>query len=146
MESIEICQCCGHKTTIYKHTLNASMVSALAKLVEFYEKNKARANLQKDLALTKNQYNNFQKLQYWGLVHRNNLGWLPTWKAMDFIHFGVSVVSRVATKESEPLPFDHPVWQGKIPPMKFASEFFPEKYNQREEYQEEKGFAPSLFD
>lgn len=67
MSEIKRCQCCGAKIIEYRNTLNKSMVDALRKLYL----NGGKAHLQNDLDITKNQYNNFQKLQYWDLVKKH---------------------------------------------------------------------------
>ena len=66
MKKIHTCQCCGHTTREYRHKLNKAMITALYQL---YRRG-VPSNLQKELVLTKNQYNNFQKLQYFKLVER----------------------------------------------------------------------------
>lgn len=64
MKYSETCSCCDHTVTAYTHILNKSLVEALIQLVDFYNVKKCKCRLQNDLNLTKNQYNNFQKLQY----------------------------------------------------------------------------------
>lgn len=79
-KKIELCHHCGAKIVEYPHVLNKPMIEAFKELAHA---NGGRANLQ-DLSLTKNQYTNFQKLKYWGIVescHENgewqvtDLGW-----------------------------------------------------------------------
>jgi hypothetical protein len=64
-------------------------------------------HLQKDLNLTNNQYNNFQKLKYWGLVEkvyvdgkREGGYWRFTDKATDLLNGG-SVSRQVTTFNNE---------------------------------------------
>lgn len=91
------CECCGHQITAYSHNINAQLANALEQLVEFFIKTGHGCNLQKDLKLSKNQYNNFQKLQYFGLVHRNDNGWIPTSKGVNFINGEATIEVPVAT-------------------------------------------------
>jgi hypothetical protein len=137
------CECCGHKLVAYTHKLNKMMVSSLEQLVEFYDQNHRRANLQKDLHLTKNQYANFQKLQYFELVHRDSNGWLPTQKGSDFIAGKVWVPNTVGTLGKKILEPDHPAWethQRRIDWVK-VGDYIPTTYKQREEYQDEKSLT-----
>jgi hypothetical protein len=65
MSKSEVCECCGAKVVEYMHSLNKPMVESLLKLRVAGWK----ANIDK-INLTSNQRNNFQKLQYWGLVEK----------------------------------------------------------------------------
>ena len=58
------CPECGARRVEYTHKLNGPMILALAKLAE---KEHGQANL-KDVVMTRNQWNNFQKMKYFGLV------------------------------------------------------------------------------
>ncbi len=101
----EVCECCGAKKNLYQHKLNKAMVSALAQL---YKKN-SPVNLQKDLTLTKNQYNNFQKMQYMGLVE--GLGssalWRITDKGVKFITGRISICDSGFSFGKETLQYNH---------------------------------------
>lgn len=90
------CEHCGAKMVEYKHSLNAGLVIALKKLIVFGEP----AAL-KELNLTINQFNNFQKLQYWGLVTKDkeNL-WEPTTTALNFFK-GIPIPKSVWTYRGE---------------------------------------------
>lgn len=101
----EKCECCGHIKVLYQHKLNKPMVSALAQL---YKKNKP-ANLQKELNLTKNQYNNFQKIQHMGLVEGmgSSSMWRITDKGVKFITGRISVCSSGFSFGGETIPHDH---------------------------------------
>lgn len=116
------------------------MVNALRQLVDWYESTKLPANLQKDLNLTKNQYNNFQKLQYFGVVQRTEKGWYPTVSGIEFIYGREKIPNRVATIESDVLPDGHPAWNTteKFPVLMGVTEIDHTSYKQRLEYQEEK--------
>lgn len=58
-----MCECCGAKIVEYKHVLNKGLVSALFELAKFNHP----VSLS-ELDITRNQWTNFQKLRYWGLV------------------------------------------------------------------------------
>lgn len=141
MKQVEICKECGHKRVAYKHHLNKPLANALAQLVEFYKKNKRPANLQKDLSLTKNQYNNFQKLQYFELVFRLPAsGWIPTNKGEQFIFGEAPSPTSVTTIESE-------IIRSQSMGMMYIYQIDEKAYKTRESYQEEKGLKdPTLFD
>lgn len=122
------------------------MVKALSQLVEFYENMKAGANLQKDLQLTKNQYNNFQKLQHLKLVIRTANGWYPSMMGIEFIHGERSVFCTAASMGNITVNYNHPFWEGKLPPAKYVHEIDTFSYKQRPEYQEEKSDQTSITD
>jgi hypothetical protein len=63
-EPSKVCEHCGAKTVEYKHTFSDALAVGLFKL---YAAGGGPINL-KDLALTRNQWDNFQKLRYWQLV------------------------------------------------------------------------------
>ena len=66
MKKIEHCSSCGAKLVVYSHNLNSGLALGLSKL------NKAGgASPLRSLGLTVNQFNNFQKLQYWLLVTKS---------------------------------------------------------------------------
>ena len=141
------CPTCGHQATAYKHKLSKPLVSALRQLVKFYEECGGPCNLQKDLDLTKNQYNNFQKLQYFDAVQRIEAGWFPTTRGIAFIKGKTGLPLRVATIESEVLPEDHEVWlDSKVQPTNvWINEIDDVEYKKRPEYQEEKSTQTTLF-
>ena len=104
------CHECGHTAKVYVHKLNQSMVSALKQLVKHYEATNKPAKLQDDLNLTQNQYNNFQKLQYFGVVTRDSKGWTPTSLGIWFSYGQALVYDRAATLNGLPLSLDHEYW------------------------------------
>lgn len=134
------CQCCEHELVAYTHSINRPMVSALSQLVSFYLEHKKKANLQKDLQLTKNQYNNFQKLQYFHLVKRTLGGWLPTELGTAFIDGHTSVKVPVATLGKEILSDNHEAWEthSQRRQIKTVRDYMDIGYKQREDYQAEK--------
>ena len=98
------CETCGHVTRLYAHTINKPLVSALAQAYKFGKD----FNLQKDLSLTKNQYNNFQKLQYFGLIskHRGTTQWHVTLLGENFILGRVPICNKAFTFGKEIVPVD----------------------------------------
>jgi hypothetical protein len=143
MKFTKTCECCGHKLTAYVHKLNVPLASALIKLFEFYEVNKRRANLDKDLKLTYNQQSNFQKLKYWDLVHRNKDGWIPTQRGSAFIKGEIAILNAVASMNQEMLPYYHEAWKTHKKPLRiiYINDLVEYTYKQKEDYQEEKGFS-----
>lgn len=65
MSHKEFCPVCGQSIMEHKHTMSKAMAN-IFKMLPLHNP----FHLQKDLNLTKNQYANFQKLRYWGLVER----------------------------------------------------------------------------
>ena len=113
MKYSDVCTQCDHVVTAYTHNLNYQLVGALEQIVLFHLKQDRVCNLQKDLDLTKNQYNNFQKLQYFGLVEHTEKGWNPTEKGIGFIRGKSVVYNKVATYGKEILPNDHVAWKSE---------------------------------
>ncbi len=142
------CECCGHVITAYSHHLNKPLVQALKQLVVWYEDTKKPANLQANLNLSKNQYNNFQKLQYFGLVQRTEKGWYPTDIGFQFIYGEISVYNKVATFGKDILGYDHEAWKKvKVKPqMVFVEDIDRDSYKTRVDYQNEKSKQKRLFD
>lgn len=69
MEEIQKCPTCGHAIMRHKHRFSNSLAQIFIQLSSKFGE-RAPFHLQKDFTFTKNQYNNFQKLQYWGLVEK----------------------------------------------------------------------------
>jgi hypothetical protein len=134
------CECCGHLVTAFSHNLNAPLVQAFEQLIKFYFQKRKGCNLQKDLSLTKNQYNNFQKLQYFNLVIRKEDGWYPTVIGTYFFHGDVTVDVPVATFGKEILNRFHEAWRTaeKAPNPIHISQIKNYNWKGREEYKEEK--------
>jgi hypothetical protein len=134
------CECCGHQVTAYSHNINAQLADALEQLVNFYIRTARGCNLQKDLKLSKNQYNNFQKLQYFALVHNEETGWFPTSRGVNFINGEIAVEAPVATFGKEILNSWHPAWQTaeKRPAPLHITQVKNYNWKGREEYKEEK--------
>lgn len=64
--SASVCEKCGAKTVEYRHNLSDFLVTALARLDEA---GGGPLNIM-DLDLTRNQWDNFQKLRYFDLVEQ----------------------------------------------------------------------------
>ena len=67
-EIVEICPCCGQRTIKRRHCLNAILVRALSVLAA--EGNGCAKLREIEPFLNKSEYNNFQKLQYFGLIEK----------------------------------------------------------------------------
>lgn len=134
------CNCCWHKLTAYTHNLNKWLVSAFCKLMEFYNKKRRWANLQKDLDLTKNEYNNFQKLRYFWLVWRKDWLRVPTLNGISFYDWRTYSYNKVASMWNQPLPINHEArsTETKNPKKVWIDEVMPIEYKRREEYGIEK--------
>lgn len=132
MSEKKICECCGAKIVEYRHAFSESLAICLYKL---YEAN-AVVNI-KHLGLTRNQWDNFQKLRYWGLVVKatdekgKRIGgyWSITLSGVAFIEEGTGITKSVWTYRGETVRFEG------------DTVFFKDKhlagYTQREEYAEE---------
>lgn len=87
------CKYCGHKLEPRKESLSRGLVDTLVKFYEAVWKcGRNDIHLQKDMYLTKNQYNNFSKLRYFGLVAKvkvagqtNSGRWLLTRRGALFL-------------------------------------------------------------
>ena len=147
MKYAKQCSNCGHRITAYSHHLNKPLVSALAQMVERYQDLRRCLNLQKDLNLTKNQYNNFQKLQYWNLVKRTEQGWYPTALGIEFTLGQKKIYDKVATFGKEILWYGHDFWKKakKKPQLVAIWDIDMSFYKKRPEYQEEKSNKLKLF-
>lgn len=136
----ETCHHCGHVNTAYAHTLNTGLVQALRQLVDYYHRNKrAVKSIQSELELTKNQFCNFQKLQYFDLARKTPFGWFPSDRGVAFIQGELQVEKTVATIASEVLPYEHPYWRTKAYPTPvYVWQIDEKSYKRRTEYQFEK--------
>jgi hypothetical protein len=93
----------------YRHAFTAALAQGLYLM---YRRNRA-VNL-KVLGLTRNQWDNFQKLRYWGLVEKaeradgKRIGgaWRITQHGIDFIERRVSVQRAVWTYRGERVRFE----------------------------------------
>jgi len=117
MKYKDTCHCCGHSITAYSHHINKPLVEALRQLVDHYEDRGIACNLQNHLRLTKNQYNNFQKLQHFDVVRRTEIS------------------------------HNHECWDNikTKPELIFVQDIDETSYKQRKEYQADKGGNQTLF-
>ncbi len=68
---VVICECCGHKSQEHRHRLSKGLINSLVKMKDFImEQGANRVHPINDLQLSNFEYNNFQKLRYFGLVAR----------------------------------------------------------------------------
>lgn len=141
------CGHCGSKKVAYTHRLNRPLVSALAELATFYDKTNRPCNLQRDLHLTKNQYNNFQKLQYFGLVRRTQGGWYPTIIAFDFLSGKGRIPDTSASMSGDALEYAHEAWKTHEKRLRMVSvnDYLETTYKRQKEYQQEHIERESLF-
>jgi len=115
----------------YKHGLSEGLLRGLEKI--------GRAGVDKpinlkELALTRNQWDNFQKLRYWGLVVQSSSGklksgiWAITQTGMDFLRGKVSRSKSVWTYRGEFRRFEgDPVFiQSIIEGYKFQEDYYEE--------------------
>ena len=101
-KQIEVCPTCNQKIVEYSH--NFSMVLAIG-LWELYSATRPM-NLH-DLNLTKGEYCNFQKLQYWGLVRKIGDGlWKLTDEGRDFVDGKTTIQKTVWTFHAEVVRFE----------------------------------------
>jgi len=141
------CYHCGHIKVAYVSYLSKQLVRALRKLVDYYDDTKKSCNLQKDIDLTKNQYNNFQKLQYFNLAKRSDIGWFPTIQGIEFIKGKEEAIDMIATIESEVLDFDHEAWKthNSKPKPVMIWDIDKDSWKQKVEYQAEKSQQINIF-
>lgn len=84
----ELCPTCGAKLVGRWEYITKGQLNVLAKFIKAVKKQDRNSiHLQKDIELTKNEYNNFQKLRYNGLVaHAEATGcWLITRRGAQFL-------------------------------------------------------------
>jgi hypothetical protein len=107
---LRICECCGAKIVEYKHSFSKALAVGLGRLHFFAG---GPVNL-KNLGLTRNQWDNFQKLRYWGLVNKATKAdgtraggeWFLTKKGVDFIEKGIGITKSVWTYRGEAVRFE----------------------------------------
>ena len=128
MKSIKHCECCGAKIVEYKHLLNKGLVSALYQL----SLNDDPVPLT-DLVISRNQWTNFQKLRYWGLVAKELTAegygtgrWLITAIGRDFVEGRTAMPLHAWTFRGETIRIDGPN-------IKFR-DAFTENYRKRKDY------------
>ena len=93
MDNADRCPYCGQDILKHKHPFSRSLANILIRATQKFGP-KEPFHLQHDLFLTKSEYNNFQKLRYWGLVEKARDGqgkrrggyWSLTWKALELLN------------------------------------------------------------
>jgi hypothetical protein len=109
MKNKKFCDHCGAKIVEYKHSFSAALAHGLYELFCVKEP----INI-KYLGLTRNQWDNFQKLRYWGLVEKavNEEGrriaghWSMTEKGIDFIKGRITIPKSVWTFRGDSVRFE----------------------------------------
>lgn len=134
-----VCACCGAKTVVYTHKLNAGSAIAMKRLYEAG----GRKHI-KFLGLTHDQRCNFQKLKHWELVGntdgRKNGVWELTGTGVNFVEGKTAVLSHAASYRGERVELP-PRTKKSASPVLF-SEIYPyalqdeeiTRYKQRDEY------------
>lgn len=116
------CECCGHKIAAYTFRLNKSMVASLAKLVDFYNRNRCGAK-SKDLGFTTTQYTNFAHLQYWKMAFydHDKAVWYPTEDGRRFLRGEVPMQDIIGYMIGQgALPLEHEAWKTHKTPVKMV--------------------------
>lgn len=96
MSEKTFCPTCGQPMDRYKHSISRMLSNILLTVRNFH----VPFHLQKDAKLTKNQYNNFQKLHYWGLVSNDceeSGYWFITYHGRRFLNGEISIPKWVQT-------------------------------------------------
>ena len=132
MKEKKSCPHCGAKMVEYKHNFSKALAVGLYRL---YKENRP-VNI-KHLGLTRNQWDNFQKLRYWNLVQKaidpegKRIGgcWSITPFGVDFIERGLPIKKHVWTYRGETVRFEGDTC--------FFHDVHPVEYKQRPEYAEE---------
>lgn len=115
--SKETCPHCGASMKEYIHSLTPGLVKSLVKFGEAIScKGTNDIHLQTEVDLTKNEYNNFQKLRYWGLVHHANKEniksgrWLLTKRGGQFLRNEIQIPKKVKTFRNQKID----EWKGLV--------------------------------
>lgn len=97
MKNFSICPTCGHKSVDYKHSINKTLVSGLARLNAVG----GRARLDR-LGLDNTVFNNFQKLRYFKLAvsTNDNFEWQITNEGVWFLQGRVQIPRYVITRNA----------------------------------------------
>jgi hypothetical protein len=107
MKEPEICPCCGAKLKKHPHRLSKGLCNSVIKFkAAVIEKRSNCIHLQSEVKFSKNEYNNFQALRYFGLVAkyidpenkvRKEGYWLITHRGALFTRNQISIPERVIT-------------------------------------------------
>ncbi len=134
----KICPHCGAAMKEWKHTLTPGLVDVLVLFIGAIKaKGDNKIHLQTDITLDKNQYNNFQKLRYFGLVAKvkNDEGvhlagyWLITRLGGEFLRREKAIPRWIKTfrntieEKSEELIFINDIYNRDFPLIWFQKNF-----------------------
>lgn len=130
MKEKKHCPHCGAKTVEYRHTLNKQMLGVMLLL----KRNGGVMTMDQLVRsnISFNQKNNFQKLQYWGLIEKVKTAekqkgvWGLTLSGYDFLLNKLGVYKSVWTYRNQFVRGDEPIV--------FAKDIDPEPYRQIEDY------------
>lgn len=124
----QYCPHCGASMNEHRHTISKALINGLRKL----HAQRRRTNL-KLLGLTRNEWDNFQKLRYWGLVYqvevdgkRQNGVWWLTQKGANFLSGAVAIPKHVWTYRGERVRYE-----GKVV---FVGDVETTTYRKRKDY------------
>lgn len=127
------CPTCGASMVEYKHGLSKALAVGLLRLF----KQRKPVNLA-TLSLTRNQWDNFQKLRYWDLVakYREDGGtpgkggvWTITSKGIEFVTGQIRVAKYVRTYRGERRSYEGPdvsladIWGEAIASYEYAPDY-----------------------
>lgn len=143
----ESCPHCGHMTTAFVHKMNKNLANALMQLYNFYKTaSVGLCNISKDLHLSHNQINNFQKLKYWKLVGLTPHGYFITHIGVEFCKRERQIDNRILTFANKPLHISDPLWNNfqVKPKLVWFDEVDPETWMKRIDYQIQKSTQTTL--
>jgi len=102
------CKFCGAQVKEWWHALTPGLVEILFRFAAgVNKKSRNEINLQLDITLDKNQYNNFQKLRFFKLVERVGKEglWKLTPRGAQFLCGDVNIPYRVLTFRGAPITY-----------------------------------------
>ena len=98
-----VCQSCGGNTLEHKHSLTSGLVGAL---IKFHQKAGTQSVNLKEVGLTRNQWDNFQKLKYWNLVVQEGKGvWRTSTRGQQFLRGETVCYRSVWTYRGAPVEY-----------------------------------------
>lgn len=133
-----ICEHCGAQMKSWRHSLTPGLVDVLVSFIQaIKDKGENKIHLQTEMNLNSNQYNNFQKLRYFGLVAKvkdaegNHLAgyWLITRLGGEFLRRETAIPRSVKTfrnsivEKSEDVVFINDVYNRYFPIVWFQEKF-----------------------
>jgi len=102
-----------------------------------------------DIGLTRNEYCNFQNIQYFGLTTQYEKGneWYLTALGEMFYYKEFSIKSPIAFMDGKKLPDNHECWHNHkgLRKVIYLNDLLPTHFKRRPEYQEEKSRQGQLF-